>query len=116
MSSIGRRYVKGFKIDRQKVADTVDLPDPCDPEVDDYIRIIIHDLNRSGYKFIGAVHERNPPGQQPDGRTHLAVLIILDEGYDEEELRQRELGAVDDTIEVARPHVLVGPDVWELWG
>jgi hypothetical protein len=52
------------------------------------------------------------------GITRLTVLIVLDEGSNEEELRQRELGAVDETIEFARPHVLVGTgaDVWELWG
>jgi hypothetical protein len=75
-----KRYVKGSKVDRQKVANATDLRGPSDPEVDDYVRIIIDGLNRSGYRFIGAGYEHIPPGQQPDGHTHLAVIIILDEG------------------------------------
>ena len=41
------------------------------------------------------------------------MIIVLDIGYDEEELRQKDLGDIDWSIEWARPYVLVGPDVWE---
>jgi len=71
-------------------------------------------LNRNGYKFIGAVYDRPP--DQSDHEDHLAIVIVLEEGGDLAKLRTQELGLLDESIEAARPHVLVGPDVWELWG
>lgn len=37
------------------------------------------------------------------------LIIVLDEGNDEQELRGRELARIDESIEIARPYVLVGP-------
>ena len=111
-----KTYVKGFKIDRKKVADVADVESDRDAEVDAYIRVILSGLNRSGYKFIAAAHEHTPPGQIPDGRTRLALIIVLEEGSDEETLRGQGLECIDESINFARPHVLIGPDVWELWG
>jgi hypothetical protein len=82
-----------------------------DPEVDAYIPIIVHQLNRDGYKYITTAWEHGVPRDAKGGR--LALVIVLDVGYDEEELRKKDLGDVDWSIEWARPHVLVGPDVWE---
>ena len=53
-----------------------------------------------------------PPS--PDGERHLALIIVLEFDYDEERLKKKELGAIDESIRVALPHTLVGPDVWEL--
>jgi hypothetical protein len=111
-----KRYVKGFILDRDLVAKVAGVKSPNDPEVDEYIRVIIDGLNRCGYKFIGGVYERTRPGQQYDRSTHLAVAIVLDIGHDEEALRRKELEPIDETIAAAKPHVLVGPDVWEFWG
>ncbi len=36
-------------------------------------------------------------------------------GVDKDELKKRDLGEIDESIKRALPHVLVGPDVWELW-
>lgn len=113
---MSKQYVKGFKLDRQKIAKVAGVGNPSDPEVDEYIRVIISGLNRGGYKFIGTVHEHTPPGQQADGSTHLAVAIVLELGYDAEELRKKELKPIEESIAFAQPHVLDGPDVWELWG
>jgi hypothetical protein len=107
-------YAKGFKLDRNMIAKVAEVESSNNPEVDEYIHVIINGLNRSGYKFIGAEH--TPPGQQPDGRTHLAVAIVLETGRDEEELRKKDLQPIDHSITFAQPHVLVGPDFWELWG
>lgn len=41
-----------------------------------------------------------------------ALVIVLDTGDDEEELRKRDLGVLDSSIEAARI-ALTGPDVWE---
>jgi hypothetical protein len=41
--------------------------------------------------------------------------LLLETGDDEDELKKRDLGEIDESIREALPHVLVGPDVWELW-
>lgn len=103
-------YVKGFKIDRQKVADVVEAP-RGDPIVDAGIRVVVEQLNRSAYIDIVAGYEL--PG--PDGERHLALIIAL--AFDEEEkrLKKKKLGDIDESIKAALPHTLVGPDVWELF-
>jgi hypothetical protein len=105
-------YVKGFKIDKQKVADIVGASDKKDPLVVTGFNVILGRLNRDGYLNISGGYE--PPG--PDGERHLSMIIALAFGEDEEELKKRDLGEIDATIKEALPHVLVGPDVWELWG
>ncbi|KAF8802227.1 hypothetical protein BYT27DRAFT_7197315 [Phlegmacium glaucopus] len=104
-------YVKGYKIDRQKVASMVEV-DCHDPEVDEYIRVIVHQLPRSAYKYITAAKEHNPPAD-PMEDGHLALIIVLEAGQDEKTLREKEI-VVDESIEWAKPHVLVGPDIWEV--
>jgi hypothetical protein len=102
-------YVKGFKIDRQKVADMVEAP-RGDPVVDAGIRVVVEQLNRSTYINIVAGYE--PPS--PDGQHHLALIIALEIDHDEERLKQKELGTIDESIRAALPFYLVRPDVWEL--
>jgi hypothetical protein len=55
-------YVKGFKIDRQRVADIVEAK-RSDPRVDAGIRVVVEQLNRSAYLDIVTGYE--PPS--PDG-------------------------------------------------
>ena len=43
------------------------------------------------------------------------MALIIEYGNNEEKLREEELGDVDESIRVALPHVLGGPDVWELF-
>ena len=111
MSECYKKFVKGFKLDRSKIAALAEVESSSNPEVDAYIPIIVHQLNHDGYKYITAGWEHDVPCDAKDGR--LVLIIILDIGYDEEELRQKDLGDIDWSIEWARPHVLVGPDVWE---
>ena len=99
-----KAYVKGFKIDRKMVTSMIEV-DLLDNEVDEYIRVIIP---RTAYKFITTAKEPNVPIDQKDG--HLALIIVLLVGNDENTLREMEI-VVDPTIEWALPHVLVGPDV-----
>ena len=105
------RYVKGFKIDSQKVADIVGAKDELDPVVESAIDVIVDRLNRSAYLRIVVGCE--PPS--PDGERNLALIIALEIGEDKDELKKKDLGEIDESIRVALPHVLVGPDVWELW-
>ncbi|KAF8157892.1 hypothetical protein B0H34DRAFT_858790 [Crassisporium funariophilum] len=52
--------------------------------------------------------------QRRSADGHLALIIALAVDEDEEALKQKE-SFVDEAIEAARPHVLVGPDIWEEW-
>jgi hypothetical protein len=100
-------YAKGFKVDRQKVANIVGAP-----LIEAGIRRAIVDrLDRSAYLSIEGGYE--PPG--PDGMRDLAFIIALEIGYDKDELKKKDLAEIDESIKEALPHVLVGPDVWELW-
>jgi hypothetical protein len=102
-------YVKGFKIDRQKVADIVEAK-RSDPLVDAAIGVVVELLNRSAYLNIVTGYE--PPS--PDGERHLALVVALEIDDDEQRLVKKELGTIDESIIAALPHTLVGPDVWEL--
>jgi hypothetical protein len=99
-------YVKGFKVDKQKVANIVGAP-----LVHASISAVVDGLNRSAYLSIEGGYE--PPG--PDGMRGLAFIVALEIGNDKDELKKKDLGGLDETIKKALPHVLVGPDVWELW-
>jgi hypothetical protein len=103
-------YVKGYKIDRQKVADIVEARDRKDPLVDAGIRVVVNRLNRSAYMNIATGYEP----LTPDGERHLALIVALEVGDDKDKLKNKELGTIDESIKVALPHALVGPDVWEL--
>ena len=107
-----KKYVQGFKINRRKVAGIAEVESTRDPQVDHFIRVIISRMNREGYKYIAVAYDHPPT----DPTDCLSVVIVLGDGYDEEELKKREVGPIDESIEFARPHVLDGPDVWELWG
>ena len=45
----------------------------------------------------------------------MALIIALEIGEDKDEMKEKDLGEFDESIRVALPHVLVGPDVWELF-
>jgi hypothetical protein len=107
--STTKYYVKGFKLDRAKIAAGFGLKSRNDPEVDAYIPIIKNRLNRSGYKYVALVWEHEVD-RTADGK--LGMVFVLDGGYDAEELKRKELGEIDWSLTWARP-VLVGPDVWE---
>jgi hypothetical protein len=89
-------YVKGFKIDRQKVADMIKAP-RGDPIVDTGIRVVMEQLNRSAYIRIVVGYEP----LSADGQCHLALVIALEIDDDEERLRKKELGTIDESIRVA---------------
>jgi hypothetical protein len=80
-----------------------------DPVVDAGIRVVVEQLNRSAYIDIVAGYE--PPS--PDGQRHLALVIALEIDDDEERLKKKKLGTLDESIRAALPCTLVGPDVWE---
>jgi hypothetical protein len=88
-----RTFVKGFKINHAKVVTSAKLNDPDLATIESYIDIIVDILNREGYKYIGCAYEHDPNPQ--DGKRQL----MLDEGTDEEELKKKALGLVDETIE-----------------
>jgi len=103
-------YVKGFKIDRRKIANLVEVTSVTDPLVEAGIDVVVQRLNRDGYLKLVAGYE----GWRPDGNRRLAMIIALEIDDDEERLRKKELGPIDESISVALPHTLVGPGVWEV--
>ena len=103
-------YVKGFKIDRQKIANLVEVTSETDPLVEAGIHVVVERLNRDAYLKIMTGYE----GRRADGKRRLALVIALEIDDDEERLRKKGLGTIDESISVALPHTLVGPDVWEL--
>jgi hypothetical protein len=80
-------YVKGFKIDRQKVANTVEARDTIDPLVDIGIQLVVGRLDRSAYLRIVTGYEP----LSPDGERHLALIIALEIGDDKNELKKKKL-------------------------
>jgi hypothetical protein len=45
----------------------------------------------------------------------VALILDLEFGYDKGELKNKDLGKIDESIQKALPHALVGPEVWEVW-
>ena len=83
---------EGFEIDRQKIANLLKIPNTTDPLVEGGIRVVVGRLNRDAY--IKIMTEYEPPG--PDGKRHLALVIVLEIDNDEERLRRMELGTIDE--------------------
>jgi hypothetical protein len=105
-------YVKGFKIDKDKIANLVGAEDRVDPRVETGIFSTVEQLNRSAYLSIEMGYE--PAG--PDGELQSALIIALEIGEDKDELKKKDLGEIDESIRRAlHLRVLVGPGVWELW-
>jgi len=103
-------YVKGFKIDRQRIANILGVTRTDDPRVEAGISVVVKRLNRDAYLRIVTGYEP----RCSDGMRHVALIIALHIDDDEERLREMELGPLDESISIALPHTLVGPDVWEL--
>ena len=64
-------------------------------------------LNRGGHRCLDC-------GYKHDDSGDVVIIIVLADGYDKEEVKNTDLGVIGETIEWARPYVLIGPDVWEM--
>jgi len=53
------------------IAEAFELPDANHPDVDDFLEITVHRLNRSAYKFIGTT-----------ARPEVSNVIVLADGFD----------------------------------
>jgi hypothetical protein len=104
-------YVKGYKIDKKKVAEIVEAKDEQDPLIDSGTYTVVRRLNRHAY--LSVENGIEPP--TTDGKLRLSIVIALEIGENEDELKRKPLGDIDESIAEAHAHdVLVGPDVWEL--
>lgn len=104
-------YAKGFKIDRGLIAKTFEIAHQNDVEVDSFLFTIVESLNREAYKCITTAYDHQARADEP----YLCNIIAIETGADKEALEKLDLGPLDETIEKARPHVLVGPQVWKVW-
>ena len=74
-------FIKGFEISRPKVATIVDAS-----RVDVAISIVIKEhLDREGFKYLAC-------GNRPGHKITRPLVIVLDDDYDKEALKQRPLG------------------------
>ena len=106
-------YVKGFKLNRDKLAKVAARFANNDGDFYSIIPVLMHELRRDSCKYIGWAYEHEPDPR--DGLLHLALVLVMEQGMDKEELERRELKhSIDPSIERALPHVLEGPDVWKL--
>jgi hypothetical protein len=104
-------YAKGFKIDRGLIAKTFEIAHRNDEKVDSFLLTIVEGLNREAYKCITTAYDHEARTDEP----YLCNIIAIETGTDKEALEALDLGPLDETIEKARPHVLVGPQVWKIW-
>ncbi|KAI0254493.1 hypothetical protein BJV78DRAFT_1152236 [Lactifluus subvellereus] len=104
--AVRKIYGLGFKIDREKIAETFGLVDGDDPEVDEYLHLTVRTLNRDGYKFIGTAA---PPED--------SNIIVLADGYDKEALAALNVEPIDETILKAAKYGSCGElaVIWRLW-
>jgi hypothetical protein len=105
-------YVKGFKIDREKIAQVLGAGHIYDPLVEAGIAELVEGLNRKGYLRILTAYNSESPGS--DGFRHLVLIIALQISENKDELKAKPLGKIDKTISDAHPHLLVEPDIWEM--
>ena len=106
---MGHTYAKGFKIDRGLIAKNFGIARRNDPEVGYLLETIVEGLNREAYKRIATAYDNETPGG-----PYICNIIAIVTGDDKDALEALDLGPLDETIEAARPHVLVGPKVWKL--
>jgi hypothetical protein len=77
-------YFKGFKVDRENVANLVGVTDRFDPLVESAISAIVGRLNRSAYLHIEGGYEL----PSPDGERHVSSIIAMEIGADKDELKK----------------------------
>jgi hypothetical protein len=94
-------YIKGFEISRDKLAAVIE---PSKIEV--AIEAVIEEcLDREGFKYMACGLREGP-------EASWALVVVLDDDYDEETLRQRPLGELHSSV-LWVMDVLEGPKVWE---
>ena len=88
--------VKGFKLDYEKVANIVGARSQTDPLVWSGVSAVVDGLNRSAYlKIVG--------GYELEGERHFCFIIALAIGDDKDELKERDLGEIDESIRSEKP-------------
>ena len=81
-------YVKGFKIDRRKIANLLEVTSETDPLVEAGISVVVERLNRDAYLKMVTGYE----GRDPDGNRNVELIIALEFDKDEERLKEKGAG------------------------
>jgi hypothetical protein len=86
------------------------------PRVETGIAVIMDLINRSAYLNVAGGYEPpNPDGVRVVRLGYVALILGLEFGYDKDESKDKDLREIDESIQKALPHALVGPDVWDVW-
>ena len=75
-----------------------------DPRVETGITVIMDLINRSAYLNVAGVTDL----RNPEGCDILALILGLELGYDEDELKGKHFGEIDEPIQKALPMLLWG--------
>ena len=77
-------YIKGYKLDRQKIRTVFKRKDGEPEESYDFkwIKPIINTIPETAYSYVGN-------GLEPDG--HLNLVLVLEDGYDEAALKASDV-------------------------
>ena len=96
-------YIKGYKLDRQKIRATFKREDNEPEKIYDFawVRPIIDSIPETAYKYVGN-------GLEPDG--HLNLVLVIEDGYDEAALKASEVQR-PEMLPVGSLKVLT-PGVW----
>ncbi|KIK07862.1 hypothetical protein K443DRAFT_153114 [Laccaria amethystina LaAM-08-1] len=100
-------FIKGFKLDKKKIASSAQLrgklDGPDDPRIENVVLLVLSEINQ--------VSEYALDFRVGDGTD---IFIVYDDGDDQAALEARELGPVEPIIWVMERQFLTGPAVWEI--
>ncbi|KAF9479924.1 hypothetical protein BDN70DRAFT_878228 [Pholiota conissans] len=93
-------FLKGYRVDTDKIAQMFDMPRS---RALDYKPMIVRNINRGSYKYIGT-------GYEPDG--HINMMIVMDDGYNAAELMRTPMPPSEDGVLLSIARHICTPCVW----
>jgi len=96
-------YIKGYKLDRQKIRNTFprEEHEPDENYELAWYRLIVEGIPETAYKYVGC-------GVEPDG--HLNLVLVLDDGYDK--LKMKEISVKPPETLPQQALQLLTPGIW----
>ncbi|KAF8881845.1 hypothetical protein CPB84DRAFT_1791503 [Gymnopilus junonius] len=91
-------FLKGFRLDFDKICEVLEVDD-----ADRYVRNIIYCIPREAYNRIGCGYGRN---------RKLILMIVMEDGYDPEELMKTPVDSSSDPTLADIAREVCTPGVW----